>query len=189
MPWDVNNKTMSFFSHKNNFLVRALIGSGTFRAGGRGLPKSGTNRENFQGSSYIPLRIHSTYTIKNSADFCHCMHLAVFFLDPLGFLLYPGFTESAKSGPHRPRPVFINVRGPKEILVLAKGHLGDPKDIFGTCKSAEDLEKISWRSEMPWESKKKCFVVSNGHGATKRDLGEIRKSRDVPKEILKTFGT
>ena len=32
-------------------------------------------------------------------------------------------------------------------------------------------------------------MVSNGHGATKRDLGEIRKSRGVPKEILKTSGT
>ena len=32
-------------------------------------------------------------------------------------------------------------------------------------------------------------MVSNGHGATKIDLGEIGKSRGVPKHILKTSGT
>ena len=41
----------------------------------------------------------------------------------------------------------------------------------------------------PWESQYNVFVVSNSHGATKRDLGEIRRSRGVPKEILKTSGT
>ena len=32
-------------------------------------------------------------------------------------------------------------------------------------------------------------MVSNGHGAAKRGIGEIRKSRDVLTEILKTSGT
>ena len=62
------------------------------------------------------------------------------FLDLLGFfLLYPGFTKSAQSRPHRPCPVLVNARGPKEILLLAMGYLGEPKDIFGACKSSEDL--------------------------------------------------
>ena len=32
-------------------------------------------------------------------------------------------------------------------------------------------------------------MVSGGHGTSKRDFEEIRNSRDVPTELLKTFGT
>ena len=61
-------------------------------------------------------------------------------------LLYPRFTKTAKTGSHRSRPcgpVSVNVGNPKEILVRVKGHLGDPKEIFGIWRSSGDKEKIS----------------------------------------------
>ena len=114
--------------------------------------------------------------IFNAATICHggsTLHIPIykiprilatvfawrhFFETFYTFLLYLGFTKLANSGPHRPRPVPVNVRGPKESLVRAKGNLGDPKDIFGTSKSSEDLQKISLRSERALGVTKEMFL-------------------------------
>ena len=167
-----------------------------------GHPESVTNRGNCQGSNYLVTVMKTPYIylfFKIRRISATVFAWQPFFGDPLDLLLYPGFTKSAKSGPHHPRLVSINVRGPKGRSVRAKGHLGDPKDILGLVTPLKTYKQSHVGLKGPQESQKdkkkrrkkreKFFCGVKWSWGDQKRPWQDRKEQRVPKEISKTSGT
>ena len=97
---------------KLNFSDGVHLDGGTFSGNG-GTPSQG--------------RVEDIFRAATICHYCSTRHIPIFeiprilatvyawrpfLINLLGFLIYPGFTKSAQRGPHRPRPVSVNVRGP-----------------------------------------------------------------------------